>query len=141
LEAVDVRHLPAVNDVLTRDAVATIGVTAQFLYAALAAAQWAHAARWLYRPLSGLWCGNVIIDPYLIIMNGIVPAAAILGACAGFRCIQTGRYSLLGGLALFLFLATTAALLFEGRWLDHDLFGGDHFIRRGIFWLEFLREA
>lgn len=104
-----------------------------FAYAALSAAQWSHAARWLYAPPPGMGCGNVISDPYRWLVKYVTPPAAIASGVLARRCLRARRWSLLGVTGLLAFVATTAALIYEAWWLEHD-YGFDGLLD-GAWWL------
>ena len=104
-----------------------------FCYALLSAAQWRHAAWRLYTPHELLWCGNVISDPYMFLVNVVGPAAAVCAAILVRRCVQSRRWPVLANLALLAFALTSAGLIYEGRLL-HE--GGLPLGR--ILWLAWL---
>jgi hypothetical protein len=118
------------------DMLVGFGIAAEMGYAAVAAAQWAWAAHWLYDPHDGLWCGNVITGPYLFICDFITPLAALLAAWLAVRCIKIGRWAGLSGFALMLFVATTAALVYEA-WFLKDYLGFN--LIRCVQWLPIRR--
>ncbi len=101
-------------------------------YAGLSLAQWGHATRWLHASPSVLWCGNVVSDPYLFLVNIIAPLAAACTALLARRCIRTRRWSAVMAAALVVFLVTSAGLIFEGSSLQRD-YGID--ILGGVWWL------
>lgn len=106
--------------------------TVIYTYAGLSAAQWAHAMRWLYSPPGVLWCGNVVSDPYLLLVNDVGPLAAACAAALTFRCIKARRWPCFTVTALLTFLVTSACLVHEGYLLRCD-YGLD--VLSGIWWL------
>lgn len=103
-----------------------------YTYAGLSAAQWGHAMRWLYSPPDVLWCGNVISDPYLLLVNDVGPLAAVCAAALTFRCIKERRWPYFTVTALLTFFAASACLVHEGYLLRGD-YGLD--VLSGIWWL------
>jgi hypothetical protein len=89
--------------------------TAIFAYAGLSAAQWGHAARWLYAPPGLLWCGNVVSEPYSILVKVVGPLAAICSAVLARRCILARRWPCYSVTALLTFAATSACLAYESH--------------------------
>lgn len=104
-----------------------------FAYAALAAAQWSRAARRLYAPPPSFWCGNVISDPYRPLVRYVTPLAAVASGLLIRRSLKDRRWSLLAVTGLLAFVATTAALLYQGWWLERD-YGIDG-LWSGVWWL------
>ncbi len=92
----------------------------------------AHAARWLYASPGVLWCGNVVSDPYLFLVNVIAPLAAVCTASLAWRSIRARCWSTLSAAALVVFLATSTGLATEGILLQRD-YGID--ILCGVWWL------
>jgi hypothetical protein len=86
-------------------------------YFGLAVAHWGSVARLLHGPHAGLWCGNVVTDPYLLLMNKLTPIVAVCVVLLLARRIQAHRRPFLPLLVLPVFLGTTAGLLYEAYWL------------------------
>jgi hypothetical protein len=127
-----VRRIRTENATSFRDALGSIAIGAEVSYAILAAAQWGFAAGWIYGTHEDLWCGNVISDPYLFLMNVVTPMAAVFGVCLVWERMRTRRWSLLAGFCLSLFVVTTAALIYESWWLE-DYFGFS--LLRCVWWI------
>jgi hypothetical protein len=104
-----------------------------YAYAGLSAAQWGHAEKWLQTPHVGFfWCGNVLSDSYLFVVNYVCPLAAACAGAIAIRCLKTRRWPWFAITALLTFIATSACLAYEGYWLRND-----HAINvlNGILWL------
>jgi hypothetical protein len=103
-----------------------------FVYALLSAAQWRHATRWLFEDRGRtLWCGNVVSDPYRVLVNFATPAAAACAALLALRCIRDRRIPFHGLVALGVFVLAAACLVWEGHFLKHEL----EFPLGWIWWL------
>ena len=85
-----------------------------FAYAGLAAAQWGEAARWLYDPPGRFYCGNVISDPYMLLVNVLVPIAPAANAALICRASRTRRWPPYTIVATVTFVATSGCLAYEG---------------------------
>ncbi|MDR3637006.1 MAG: hypothetical protein P4L84_24595 [Isosphaeraceae bacterium] len=88
--------------------------TVIFAYAGLSAAQWGEATRWLHGPPGRFWCGNVISDPYMLLVNVLAPLAAAANVALVRRALKTRRwpsYTITATLAL---VATLGCLAYEG---------------------------
>lgn len=106
-----------------------------FAYAGMAASQWGHAMWRLYTPQSGLYCGNVITDPYLFLANVITPIAAFCTFMLVRRCVATRRWPCIVVTAILTFAVTTACLAYECHLLDRDFGFG---LRQNVRWLPHL---
>jgi hypothetical protein len=93
------------------------------IYLGLAVAHWCHVARLLHDPPRGLWCGNVVTDPYHLLMNGLAPIVAGCVVTMLARRRQARRRPYLPPMALPLFLGTTAGLFYEADFLRDYGFG------------------
>jgi hypothetical protein len=107
-------------------------IIAIYVYAGLSVVQWGHAMWWLYCPPDGFWCGNVISDPYLLLVNAIGPLAAECAAALTIQCIKARCWPYFTAAALVTFDATSACLVHEGYLLRSD-YGMD--VLSGIWWL------
>jgi hypothetical protein len=107
-------------------------MTVIYIYAGLSVAQWGHAMRWLYAPPRILWCGNLVSDPYLFLVNDAGPLAAACAASLIVRSIKARSWSCFTIAALLAFLATSACLAYEGYLLQSE-FGMP--VLTGIWWL------
>jgi len=90
-----------------------------FAYAILSAAQWGHATWWLHAPHGGLWCGNVVSDPFALLINVVGPLAAGCAAVLARRCVAARRWPHFAVTALLTFAVTSACLAYEAHVL-HD---------------------
>jgi NADH:ubiquinone oxidoreductase subunit 2 (subunit N) len=106
--------------------------TVIFVYAFLAAYQGGHAFRWL-NGNGILWCGNVVSDPFRILVRVIGPIAAICALTLGIRCFKARRWSLSVMAVLLVFALTTAALARQAWILERD-YGVDG-LRNAFWWL------
>jgi hypothetical protein len=88
--------------------------TVIFAYAGLAAAQWGSATRWLHGPPGKLWCGNVVSDPYMLLVNVATPMAAVANVALIRRGLRTRRWPSYTITATLTFLATLGCLAYEG---------------------------
>ena len=88
-----------------------------YLYFSLSVAHWCHVHQLLHHPPHGLWCGNIVTDPFLFLTNKLTPSVAICVATLLLRQIKARRQPLLPLLVLPVFCGTTAALLYEAYWL------------------------
>jgi hypothetical protein len=86
-----------------------------FVYAGLSAALWGDATRWLYGPPQGFWCGNVISDPFALLVNVVGPLAAVCAAILAGWCIKARRWPRLAVTALLTFGVTSACLAYESH--------------------------
>jgi hypothetical protein len=91
--------------------------TVVFAYAGLSAAQWGHATRWLNAPPGVLWCGNVVSDPFTLLVSVVGPIAAVCAAVLARRCIKSRRWPCRSVTALLTFVLTSAFLAYEARFL------------------------
>lgn len=91
--------------------------TAIYAYAGLAAAQWGQASRWLFAPPGKGWCGNVVSDPYGLIVNVVGPLAAACGTALTRRCIKARRWPAYAVTALITFAVTSIFLGYEAHFL------------------------
>lgn len=91
--------------------------TSIFVYAGLSAFQWSHAARWIYVPPWTFMCGNVISDPYMGLVNVVVPLAAVANVALIYRSRKLRQWSLYTITATLIFVTTSIALVYEGYWL------------------------
>jgi hypothetical protein len=103
-----------------------------FVYAGLAASQWGYATRVLSGRAGELWCGNILSDPLLFLLNGAGPVAAACGIALAFRSIRSRRWQVLPVSALLLFFVTSAGLISGALWLEW-VCGME--ILSGIWWL------
>jgi hypothetical protein len=67
-----------------------------------------------------LWCGNVVTDPFRILVRVIGPIAAICTLALGIRCYKARRWSLSAIVVLLVFALTTAALARQAWILERD---------------------
>jgi hypothetical protein len=94
--------------------------TSLFVYAILAASQWRNATQWLYAPPGRLtWCGNAVSDPFGLLVNVVVPLAAIGAAALILRYFKARHWPIYGITALISFTITTTGLVYEASVL-HD---------------------
>jgi hypothetical protein len=91
-----------------------------YVYFGLAVAHWWSVHQLLDAPPGRLWCGNVISDPLAYLLNQIGPIVAGCGVAFVCRRIPARQRPLLPARFLPLLLGTTAALLFEARWLSNE---------------------
>jgi NADH:ubiquinone oxidoreductase subunit 2 (subunit N) len=84
-----------------------------FAFAGLSAALWAVAMRWLYASPYSLWCGNVISDPFALLVNVVGPLAAACAVILAGGCIKARRWPRLAVAALITFVITSACLAYE----------------------------
>jgi hypothetical protein len=99
-----------------------------YLYFGLSAAHWWHVHQILHYPPQGLWCGNVVTDPYMILTKYLAPIVAF---CMLFQILRrrgARHRPFTNMLILFVFLGTTAALVLEGYWLIDFGFPMHHII-------------
>ena len=97
-------------------------------HAILAAAQWRHAARWLYDPPVWGYCGNVVSEPFALLLNAPCPIAAGCAAGLACRCFKERRWPWHAVAALMLFVAASAGLVYEAGVLR------DYGFERGRVW-------
>ena len=102
-------------------------------YSLATAALWRDAAWWIYAPHGLLWCGNVVSDPYMILVNVVGPAAAVCAATLVRRCVLSRRWPWAAISALLAFALTTGWLVYEDRLLQEV-----GFPRSRIWWLPWL---
>jgi hypothetical protein len=105
-----------------------------YLYTFLAAVHWASAGQLLNGPPGRLWCGNVITDPLLMLLNKVAPAVA---GCVGallWRRVQARRRPLLPVAILPLLFGTSGTLVLETRWLRD--YGID--LTHSVWWLPWM---
>jgi hypothetical protein len=88
--------------------------TAIFAYAGLSAAQWGEATRWLHGPPGRLWCGNVVSDPYMLLVNVLAPLAAAANVALVRRSLKTRRWPPYTITATLTFLVTSGCLAYDG---------------------------
>jgi len=107
-----------------------------YAYAGLSVLHWSGVRQQLnYK--GGLWCGNVISDPLLILLNWVGPLAALCLVALTLRAIECRRRPLLPIMLVPLFVGTTAALLWEVAWLRDEYGFPD--LMNSIRWLQWLR--
>ena len=106
------------------------------LYFGLSVAHWWHLHQLLHHPPRGLWCGNVISDPYFLLMNNLVPIVAVCVGISVLRRIKARRRPLLPLMVLPMFLGTTVALMIEGQWLLDRYWGLP--IHHNVWWFPWL---
>jgi hypothetical protein len=94
--------------------------TAIFAYAGLSAALWGHATRWLNSTTAGLWCGNVVSDPYMFLVNVVGPLAAVCAVVLVQWCVKLHRWPCFAIAALLTFAVTSACLVYEGQLLQGE---------------------
>jgi hypothetical protein len=107
---------------------------AVYLYTFLAAVHWASVGQLLNRPPGDLWCGNVITDPLLFLLNNAAPTVA---GCVGallWRRVQSRRRPLLPITIWPLFFGTSITLVLETRWLRD--YGID--LTHSVWWLPWM---
>lgn len=85
-----------------------------FAYAGISAAQWSAATRWLYGSPGRLWCGNVVSDPYMLLINVLAPSAAVANIALVYRGVKTRRWPPYMVTAMLAFVATSGCLVYEG---------------------------
>jgi NADH:ubiquinone oxidoreductase subunit 2 (subunit N) len=102
------------------------------VYAFLAAYQGGRAFRWL-NGNGILLCGNVVSDPFGIVVRVIGPSAAICAFTIGLRCFKARRWSLSAIMVLLVFTVTTAALARQAWIIERD-YGVDG-LRDAFWWL------
>jgi hypothetical protein len=105
--------------------------TVVFAYAGLAAAQWGEATRWLHGPPGRLWCGNVVSDPYMLLVNVGAPLAAIANVALVRRGLKARRWPAYTITAALTFVATPSGLAHEG-YLLRSQYGVPH---GDVWWL------
>lgn len=88
--------------------------TLVFAHAGLSAAQWAWAAGWLHGSRGPLGCGNVISDPYMLLVNVGAPLAMMAIVVLICRSLKVGRWPGSTIAALLTFVATSGCLALEG---------------------------
>jgi hypothetical protein len=93
--------------------------TVIFAYAGFSAAQWGQATRWLHGR-HGLWCGNVVGDPYMLLVNVAAPLAAVADLALIRRSLQTRRWPPYTITASLTFVATSGWLAYEGYLLRSE---------------------
>jgi hypothetical protein len=86
-----------------------------FLYAGISAALWGAAKSRFDSPSGGLWCGNVVCDPFRLLVNVIGPAAALCAGLVAHRCIKARHWPSHAVTALFAFTITSGCLVYEAR--------------------------
>jgi hypothetical protein len=85
-----------------------------FTYAGLAAAQWLAATRWLHAPNDELVCGNVMSDPYMLLVNVVAPLAAVANVAVLCRSVSTRSWPSCTITATVAFVASSGCLAYEG---------------------------
>jgi hypothetical protein len=105
-----------------------------FAYAGLSAAEWGEAARWLYGPPGRFWCGNVVSDPYMLLVNVVTPLAALANVALVRRGLMTRRWPPYTITATLTFMATSGGLAYEGYLLRSE-YG---FPLGDVWWLPWL---
>ena len=90
-------------------------MTAILVYPVLSAAQWHFASKQMRSPSA--WCGNVVSDPFAILVNWVSPLAAACVSWLLWRSLKSRRWPVAAVAGLVIFLATTAGLIAEGMWL------------------------
>jgi len=105
-----------------------------FAYAGLSAAQWGRATRWLYASSGTRWCGNVVLDPYMQLVNVMLPLAAFASVALVRHCVKSRRLPGYAITAWLTFVVTSGFLAYEGYLLrsEYDVPLGD------IWWLPWL---
>ncbi len=93
--------------------------TAIFAYAGVSAAQWGHVTRCLNAPPGRLMCGNVVSDPFTLLVNVATPAAAVCAIVLAKRCFKTRRWPHYAITAILTFVATSACLAYEASIFGH----------------------
>src|SRR4051812_24453939 len=86
-----------------------------YLFAGLAVAHWYHVNRVFHRP--GLWCGNVVSDPLLLLVNWLGPVCLGCVVALGWGRQRRGVRPVLPIAVPPLFLGTWAGLAVEAVWL------------------------
>jgi hypothetical protein len=71
--------------------------------------------------LGPLWCGNSITDPLSILMNKLIPLAAVCMTTLLWQRIAARRRPLLPIALLPLFFGTSVTLILETFWLNREL--------------------
>lgn len=92
-----------------------------FGYAVLSAACWGDAARWVYGKSDGLWCGNVVSDPYRLLVEYVAPWAAVCVGVLGARAVKRRRWEGIEVAAMLAFVVTSAGLVWEAGVLEGRL--------------------
>ncbi len=85
-----------------------------FAYAGLFAVQYGEAIRWLHAPPGTLWCGNVILDPYMLLVNVVAPLAAVANVALVLRSLEARRWPAYTITATLTFVATLVCMAYEG---------------------------
>jgi hypothetical protein len=104
-----------------RQALEKVLVLPVYLLALFAALHWASVAQIMNGSRPTLWCGNVISDPLSILMNKLIPLAAVCVATISWQRHAARRRPLLPIAIVPLLLGTVVALMLETNWL-HDEF-------------------
>jgi hypothetical protein len=102
------------------------------VFVGLAVAHWVSVDRMLRTP--GLWCGNVISDPLLLLLNSVGPVVGVCVALLVWRRITQKRRPFLPLTTLPVYLGTMSALAYELIWLSDYGFPLSHAVR----WLPWL---
>jgi hypothetical protein len=92
--------------------------TVIFAFAGLSAAQWGEASRRLHGLPGRLMCGNVISDPYMLVVNVLAPLAAGANVALIRRSLETQRWPSYTITATLTFVATSVCLAYEGYLLQ-----------------------
>jgi hypothetical protein len=103
-------------------------------YALFAALHWASVARVVNDRSGRLWCGNAITDPFLFLVNNLMPIVLLCMAALIGRRTQARRRPLLPITILPLFLGTTLTLILEFFWLRDS--GLD--LARCVWWIRWM---
>lgn len=106
-----------------------------YSYFGASVAFWCLLHRLIHNPPGDLWCGNVVTDPLLFLVNWMAPMVAVFMTIFVLGRIEAGRRPLLPLVVLPLFFGTTATLLYETWWLAGD-FGFP--LHRTIWWFPWL---
>ncbi len=87
-------------------------------YAILSAVQWRHSARWLYEPPVWGYCGNIVSDPFTLLINIPGPIAGCCVAGLMYHCLNRRRWPWDAVAASVLFVVASAGLACEVSVLD-----------------------
>jgi hypothetical protein len=101
-----------------------------FAYAGLSAAWWGQVTRVRAQP-GRFWCGNIISDPYMLLVNVVAPLAAVALVGLVRRALKTRRWPAYTMTSLFTFVVTSGGLAYAGYLLrtEYGLPLGD------VWWL------
>jgi hypothetical protein len=91
-----------------------------YALAFLAVLHWASVGQVMNGSLGPLWCGDFITVPLSILMNQLIPLAALCMAALLWQRIAARRRPLLPIAMLPLFLGTSATLILETFWLNRE---------------------